>query len=144
MAKESRKTTAFGVSPESFNESRRSRSGEIEKEELSSTHKPTHNDVHSSAHKPAHNDVHSSAHKPTHNDVHNPAHNSTHKSAQASKRAGFQEPQAKERKKKRVHLLTYESLIDRMDAYALRKGVKRVDVFESVMTAFLDQVEKEE
>ena len=132
MAKESRKTTAFGVSPESFNESRRSRSGEIEKEELSSTHKPTHNDVHSSAH------------KPTHNDVHNPAHNSTHKSAQASKRAGFQEPQAKERKKKRVHLLTYESLIDRMDAYALRKGVKRVDVFESVMTAFLDQVEKEE
>ena len=114
----------------------RSRSGEIEKEELSSTHKSTH--------KSTHNDVRSSAHKPAHNDVHNLAHNSTHKSAQASKRAGFQEPQAKERKKKRVHLLTYESLIDRMDAYALRKGVKRVDVFESVMTAFLDQVEKEE
>ena len=111
MAKDSKKTTAFGTSPDSFNESRRSRGNREEP-----THKSTTNDVHISG----------------------------RKSASKAKQVGIHEPQAKERKRKRVHLLTYESLIDRMDAYALRKGVKRVDVFETVMTAFLDQVEKDE
>ena len=123
MAKEPKKTTAFGTSPDSFNESRRSRGNREE---------PTHKSVHNSTH----NDVHI----PTHNDVHN----SGHKSAHNTKPVGISEPYAKEKKRKRVHLLTYESLIDRMDAYALRRGVKRVDVFETVMTAFLDQVEKDE
>ena len=115
MAKDSKKTTAFGTSPDSFNESRRPR-GKSED--------TTHKSVHNSAHKPANNDV--------------------RKSASKAKQVGIHEPMARERKRKRVHLLTYESLIDRMDAYALRKGVKRVDVFETVMTAFLDQVEKDE
>ena len=119
MAKDSKKTTAFGTSPDSFNESRRSRSKSEET---------------------AHKSVHNPTHKSTTNDVHI----SGRKSASKAKQVGIHEPQAKERKRKRVHLLTYESLIDRMDAYALRKGVKRVDVFETVMTAFLDQVEKDE
>lgn len=115
MAKESKKTTAFGTSPDSFNESRRPR-GKSEE--------TTHKSVHDSAHKPVNNDV--------------------CKSASKAKQVGIHESMARERKRKRVHLLTYESLIDRMDAYALRKGVKRVDVFETVMTAFLNQVEKDE
>ena len=115
MAKEPKKTTAFGTSPDSFNESRRSRGPSEEY---------------------AHKSVHNSAHKHATNDVRKPA--------SKAKQVGIHEPTARERKRKRVHLLTYESLIDRMDAYALRKGVKRVDVFETVMTAFLDQIEKDE
>ena len=91
MAKDAKKTTAFGVSPESFSESRRHR-------ENADTHTHTHKSV--------------------------------------------QEPKAKERKQRRVQLLTYESLIARMDAYAKRQGVSRVDVFEAAVTAFLDSVEQ--
>jgi hypothetical protein len=74
MAKEPRRITAFGASPESFNESRRSRNGnnEIENEEIIS------NDVHSSAHNSTHNDVHNPAHKHTHKDVHSSTHKHTH------------------------------------------------------------------
>jgi len=111
MAKEPKNITAFGTSPDSFNESRRSRRDNLD---------------------PAHKDVHN----PTHKDVHN----SASKMKTSPKDEGFREPEAKERKRKRVHLLTYESLIARMDAYAARKGVKRVDVFEAAITAFLDQV----
>lgn len=52
------------------------------------------------------------------------------------------EPQPKEKKTKRVQLLTYPSLIARMDSYAERKGVTRVDVFESAVTAFLDEFDR--
>ena len=99
-------------------------------------HNPTHKDVHSSAHK----DVHSSTHKDVHSSTHKDAHNSASKGNTSIKSEGFWEPQAKELKQKRVHFLTYESLIARMDAYAVHKGVKRVDVFEAAITAFLDQV----
>ena len=93
MAKDAKKTTAFGVSPERFSESRRHR-------ETADTHTHTH----------------------------------THKSVR--------EPQAKELKQKRIQILTYGSLIARMDAYAKRQGVSRVDVFEAAVTAFLDSVEQ--
>ena len=98
MAKESKKTTAFGTSPSSFNESRR-RQGREEA--------PTY------------------PHDYTHNHTHN-----------------VQEPQARERKTKRVQLLTYESLIARTDAYAEKRGVNRVEVVEAALIAFLDSVEK--
>lgn len=102
MAKDAKKTTAFGTSPDSFNESRRRQGTE---EVSTSTHDYTHNHTHTHAH-------------------------------------GIQEPQARERKTKRVQLLTYESLIARTDAYAEKRGVKRVEVVEAALTAFLDSVEK--
>ena len=131
MAKEPKNITAFGTSPDSFNESRRTR-----RDNLDSAHDSAHNDVHNSAHK----DVHSPAHKDVHSSTHKDAHNSASKGNTSIKSEGFWEPQAKELKQKRVHFLTYESLIARMDAYAVHKGVKRVDVFEAAITAFLDQV----
>lgn len=89
MAKNAKPTNAFGVDPESFNQSRR-RTGSEPSEPVVTDYQA-------------------------------------------------QEPKAKERKTKRVQLLTYESLIDRMDAYAARQGVNRVDVFEAAVTAFLDK-----
>ena len=65
-----------------------------------------------------------------------PTHNHTHD--------GVYEPEQKENKTKRVQLLTYESLVDRMDAYAAKRGVKRVAVFEAAMTAYLDKVDPQE
>lgn len=62
-------------------------------------------------------------------DTHNHTHNDT------------QEPEARERKDRRVQLLTYGSLVDRMDAYAKRRGVSRAEVFEAAVTDFLDRVE---
>ena len=51
------------------------------------------------------------------------------------------EPKQQERKQKRVQLLTYESLIARMDKYAAKRGVSRAAVFEAAMIAFLDKVD---
>ena len=51
------------------------------------------------------------------------------------------EPEQKETKTKRIQLLTYESLINRMDAYAAKRGVKRVAVFEAAVEAYLDKVD---
>ncbi len=51
----------------------------------------------------------------------------------------MKEPKARERKDKRIQILTYESLINRMDAYAQRQGVSRAEVFEAAVTAFLDK-----
>ena len=53
----------------------------------------------------------------------------------------FKEPEKRELKQQRVQFLTYESLIARMDAYAEKRGVKRVAVFEAAITAYLDKVE---
>jgi len=87
MAKNSKPTNAFGVDPESFNESRRR--GGSEGSEIVRTD-------------------------------------------------SMKEPKARERKDKRIQILTYESLINRMDAYAQRQGVSRAEVFEAAVTAFLD------
>ena len=54
------------------------------------------------------------------------------------------EPEQQERKQKRVQLLTYESLIRRMDKYAAKRGVSRVAVFEAAMIAYLDKVDPQE
>ena len=51
------------------------------------------------------------------------------------------EPKQQERKQKRVQILTYESLVARMDKYAAKRGVSRAAVFEAAMIAFLDKVD---
>lgn len=66
--------------------------------------------------------------------------NKTGKSSFAMEEKNY-EPQVKENKKKHVHILTQESLIERMDAYAAQRGVSRTAVFEAAITAFLDKVE---
>lgn len=70
-------------------------------------------------------------------DVSTHTHNHTH----GYKHNDIDEPEQRERKQKRVQLLTYESLISRMDAYAEKRGVSRVAVFEAAMNAYLDKVD---
>lgn len=65
----------------------------------------------------------------------------THNHTHDYKHNDIDEPEQRERKKKRVQLLTYESLISRMDAYAEKRGVSRVAVFEAAMNAYLDKVD---
>ena len=48
---------------------------------------------------------------------------------------------ARERKKFRAQILTYESLIERMDAYAKEHEMSRAEVFEVAVTEFLDRNE---
>lgn len=67
--------------------------------------------------------------KPTHNDTHKHTHNDVY------------EPEQKEGKKGRIQFLTYESLLERLDTYATKRGVKKVAVFEAAMTAYLDMVD---
>ena len=56
----------------------------------------------------------------------------------------FIKPEQKEKKDKNLHLLTYSSLIDRVDAYATKIGVKRVAVIEAAITDYLNRAEQEE
>lgn len=51
-------------------------------------------------------------------------------------------PKARERKAKRIQILTYESLVDRMDAFAERMGLSRAELFENAVSAYLDQFDK--
>ena len=44
----------------------------------------------------------------------------------------------RERKKRRVQLLTYDKLVDRMDACAKNRGLSRAELFEKVMSDYLD------
>lgn len=44
----------------------------------------------------------------------------------------------RERKKRRVQLLTYDTLIDRMDTCAKNRGLSRAELFEKVMSEYLD------
>lgn len=81
-------------------------------------------------------EVEPSEYKHDHTDTH--THDYTHNHNEVK------EPQQKEKKEKRIQLLTYESLVDRMDAYAAKRGVKRVAVFEAAVTAYLDMVDPQE
>ena len=81
-------------------------------------------------------EVEPSEHKHDYTDTH--THEYTHNNVD------IKQPEQKERKKKRVQLLTLESLIDRMDAYAAKRGVPRVAVFEAAVTAYLDMVDTQD
>lgn len=48
-------------------------------------------------------------------------------------------PKVKETKDRRVQLLTYRSLVDRMDAYAEINGLSRAEVFELAVREFLER-----
>ena len=49
------------------------------------------------------------------------------------------EVQSRERKHKRIQILTYDSLVDRLDSYCDRKNVSRAAVFEAAISAYLDE-----
>ena len=44
-------------------------------------------------------------------------------------------------KSKRIQILTYDSLVLRMDNYAKRKGLSRAELFELAVSDYLDQHE---
>ena len=46
-------------------------------------------------------------------------------------------PKVKEIKDRRVQLLTYGTLVDRMDAYGRLNGLSRAEVFEQAVDEFL-------
>lgn len=48
-------------------------------------------------------------------------------------------PKVKETKNRRVQLLTYGSIVDRMDNYAKLYGLSRAEVFEQAVTEYLNQ-----
>lgn len=72
----------------------------------------------------------------THTHTHNYTHNDTH--------TDVYEPQQKETKTRRIQILTYDSLVQRMDAYAAKRGVNRVAVFEAAINDYLDRVDTKE
>lgn len=45
----------------------------------------------------------------------------------------------KETKTKRIQILTYDKIVNRMDAYAKRHGLSRAEVFEQAVSEFLDK-----
>jgi metal-responsive CopG/Arc/MetJ family transcriptional regulator len=53
----------------------------------------------------------------------------------------YEPEQKKEFKTKRIQVLTYESLIQRVDEYAAKRGVSRAAVFEAALEAYLDKVD---
>ena len=71
------------------------------------------------------------AHTPTHNDVSTDTHAHTHKHDDVVKK--------KTTKNKRIQILTYSSLVRRMDSYAKRNALSRAEVFEKAVTEFLER-----
>ena len=81
--------------------------------------------------RPVQEPVEDSTHTSTHDYTHNHTHTHT----------DIVELEQKETKTKRVQLLTYESLMNRVDAYAAKRGVKRIAVIEAAIEAYLDKVD---
>jgi hypothetical protein len=48
-------------------------------------------------------------------------------------------PKVKKTKDRRVQLLTYGTLVDRMDDYAALNGLSRAEVFEQAVSEFLER-----
>lgn len=71
-----------------------------------------------------------------HDDTHTQQHSDTHKHTHTHEH----EPVAREKKSRRIQILTFDSLIDRMDAYAKKRGVSRAEVFEVAMEKFLSDL----
>ena len=123
MAKNAKKITSLGIRPEDFQETRIP-AGEA----VAHTHTHTHERVH--------NDTHE--HEQTHKQVREEKtpvervyeHTHTH------------EPVARVKKERRVQWLTYDSLVQRIDAYAKERGVSRADVLEVGMEKFLSDLGK--
>ena len=48
-------------------------------------------------------------------------------------------PKVRERKTKQLRLLTYPSLVEKLDAYAEMQGLSRTEAFELAVTEFLER-----
>lgn len=66
----------------------------------------------------------------THTDTHEHTHTHKHE----------HEPVAREKKSRRIQILTFDSLVKRMDAYAEKRGVSRAEVFEVALEKFLSEL----
>lgn len=73
-----------------------------------------------------------STHTDTHNDV--PTHTDTH-----THKHDDDVVKKKTTKNKRIQILTYSSLVRRMDSYAKRNALSRAEVFEKAVTEFLER-----
>ena len=69
-------------------------------------------------------------HTPTYNHEHTHDYTHTH------------ELVAKKRKTRRIQILTFDDLIDSMDAYAKECGVSRAEVFEAAVIKYLKEMGK--
>lgn len=150
MAKNAKKISALGFHPEDFQETRIppvKESTDTHTHVDADTHTDTHADVYE--HADTHTDVSVDTHTPTHvhtdTDVsthtHVDTHKSTHTHTHKSKQPDVYEPVQKKVKTKRIQVLTYESLIQRVDDYASKRGVSRVAVFEAALETYLDKVD---
>jgi hypothetical protein len=166
MAKNAKKISALGFHPDDFQETRIPPVKEATHTDTHThTDKDTHKDTHTHAHTDTHADTHTVAdvykHADTHTDVsvdthtpthvyadtdmsthtHDDTHKSTHTHTHKSKQPDVYEPVQKKVKTKRIQVLTYESLIQRVDDYASKRGVSRVAVFEAALETYLDKVD---
>ena len=138
MAKSAKKITALGLGPDAFQETR---IRPAQKDE----HTHTHVDEHVQTHEPV------QEHTPTHTQepvqetapVQKPK-KREQKPVEAPTpervSAMLHEPVAREKKERRVQWLTYDKLVQRIDAYAKERGVSRADVLEAGMDKFLSDL----
>jgi hypothetical protein len=149
MAKNAKKITALGLGPDAFQETRIRPSQEYE-------HTHTHVDEHEQEYTQTHTDTHAHEHEHVQEHTHTqepaletasvqkpkqkrePKPVEPHKPEQAEMR--IHEPVARIKKERRVQWLTYDSLIQRIDAYAKERGVSRADVLEAGMEQFLSDL----
>lgn len=64
----------------------------------------------------------------------------THEHEHTHKHTHEHEPVARVKKDRRVQWLTYDSLIQRIDAYAQERGVSRADALEAMAEKFLSDL----
>ena len=127
MAKNAKKISALGIRPEDFQETR-----------IPSGEGIAHTHTHEHKHEQVHNDTHEHEHKQVgaEKQIQKPAPEHTHTHVYAH------EPVARVKKERRVQWLTYDSLVQRIDAYAKERGVSRADVLEVGMEKFLSDLGK--
>ena len=135
MAKNAKKITSLGIRPEDFQETRIPVGEAI-------THTHTHEQVHEHNHN--HEHVHDDMHERKHVHEHTQAHGETPISEYVHEHTytHVHEPVARIKKERRVQWLTYDSLVQRIDAYAKERGVSRADVLEAGMEKFLSDLGK--
>lgn len=81
--------------------------------------------------------------EPTHTDEHTPTHDDKHEHEDVSTHTHEHKHdddvvKKKTTKNKRIQILTYSSLVRRMDSYAKRNALSRAEVFEKAVTEFLE------
>ena len=146
MAKNAKKITALGLGPDAFQETRIRPAQEHE-------HTHTHVDKYVQTHEDVHTDTHT--HEPVQEYTHTPEPIQETAPAQKPKKREqrpveapkperieilLHEPVARVKKERRVQWLTYDKLVQRIDAYAKERGVSRADVLEAGMEKFLSDL----